>query len=66
MTTPNRRRVNKARQALNLYDLKTEQKCALIDLLADLRHYCDTRKWDFGDLDRTAYDHYCAEKGWSR
>ena len=33
----------------------------VIDLLANLRHFCDSRDLDFGKLDRTATDHYCAE-----
>lgn len=34
----------------------------IIDLLADLRHFCDTRGLCFGDLDGMAYDHYLAER----
>lgn len=33
------------------------------DILADLRHLCDKRGYDFGALDRSAYQHYAAEKG---
>ena len=34
----------------------------VIDLLANLRHFCDSRDLDFGKLDRVAYDHYSTEK----
>lgn len=33
----------------------------IIDILADIRHLCDAKKWDFADLDRLGYRHYCAE-----
>jgi hypothetical protein len=33
----------------------------IIDLLADIRHYCDAYELDFGKLDKTAYRHYTAE-----
>jgi len=31
------------------------------DLLADLRHWCDKRQWDFEALDRRACSNYLAE-----
>lgn len=31
------------------------------DLLADLRHWCDQRDWDFAALERRAYGHYMSE-----
>lgn len=34
---------------------------AITDLLADLRHLCDAMNLNYADLDRQAYDHYCAE-----
>ena len=34
----------------------------VIDLLANLRHFCDSRDLDFGKLDRVACDHYGTEK----
>lgn len=34
----------------------------VIDILSDLRHLCDMRGWDFGELDRIAYQHYVPEK----
>jgi len=33
----------------------------VIDLLTDLRHYCDSERLDFGKLDKVAYKHYCEE-----
>jgi hypothetical protein len=33
----------------------------LIDLLADIRHFCDTEELALGDLDRIAHGHYLAE-----
>jgi hypothetical protein len=38
-----------------------EQDAAVIDLLANLRHYCDHHQFDFAKLDRLAYQHYIAE-----
>lgn len=35
---------------------------ALVDLLADLRHWADAKGLDFGDADRIAYQHYLEEK----
>lgn len=34
----------------------------VIDLLADLRHYCDREGLCLGDLDRMAHQHYLAER----
>jgi hypothetical protein len=36
-------------------------RCNVIDMLTDLRHLCDARGWDFGELDRVAYDNYVPE-----
>ena len=33
----------------------------IVDLLADIRHYCDSEGFDLGKLDRIAHDHYLAE-----
>lgn len=38
-----------------------EQDAAVIDLLANLRHYCDRYQFDFAKLDRLAYQHYIVE-----
>lgn len=42
-----------------LYD---DVKTVLTDLLADLRHLCDSHDLCFGDLDKMAYQHYVAER----
>lgn len=34
----------------------------VVDLLADVRHYCDAHTADFGKLDRTAYQQYIKER----
>jgi hypothetical protein len=33
----------------------------VVDVLTDLRHYCEARGFDFSDLDRQSYDHYIEE-----
>ena len=38
-----------------------EAEAFVIDLLADLRHFCDGRGLDFGRLDPVAYQHYSEE-----
>ena len=43
-----------------------DAEALVIDVLANLRHFCDSRDLDFGKLDRVAYDHYCAEKAEER
>lgn len=39
-----------------------EVEDGIVDLLANLRHLCDKKKLDFGDLDRKANHHYLEEK----
>jgi hypothetical protein len=39
------------------------RKDTLIDLLANIRHYCDRRGYEFHALDRMAYRHYSEERG---
>ncbi len=43
-------------------DPDEEDPDALIDLLADLRHFCDTRGVCYADYDRIACDHYDEER----
>ena len=38
-----------------------EKDTAVVDLLANLRRYCDHYRFDFSQLDRLAYQHYVAE-----
>jgi len=61
-TNPNR--VARITRTLKLFDEPGEP--GVIDLLADLRHYCDAHKLDFANLDRIAYGHYTAEVGEAR
>ena len=39
-----------------------EDATSVIDLLTDLRHYCDAVGLDYGDLNRVACGHYHAER----
>lgn len=57
----NQDRVNRAELALADYGFKTEGDAAVIDLLTDLRHFCDARGYDLGNCDRIAHDHYLVE-----
>jgi len=42
-------------------DVRLEPDCPVIDALTDLRHFCDARGLEFGNLDRIAHGHYLAE-----
>lgn len=35
----------------------------ITDLLADIRHYCDSENLEFAKLDRIAQGHYAQERG---
>jgi len=63
-------RAEKARRTLRLGGYRNDDRKGVpedvIDILADLRHLCDKRGWDFGGLDRSGYNHYLAEKGKAR
>ena len=39
---------------------------ALVDLLADARHFCDSRGLDYASVDKAGYLHYAAEVGCAR
>lgn len=43
-------------------DWKYDRDSVIVDLLADLRHYCDENGKDFAQLDGRAYRHYLTEK----
>ncbi|MFI4915127.1 MAG: hypothetical protein ACIAS6_01295 [Phycisphaerales bacterium JB060] len=43
-------------------DLMVEDDVAVIDLLADLRHYCQAQRLDYEDLDGIANAHYLIER----
>jgi hypothetical protein len=59
----NRARGAKLGEALEAggYEGRPDWQATVTDALCDLRHLCDTHGLDFGDCDRSAYDHYCAE-----
>jgi len=61
MTTDNDNRVNRFETAIRSYNDEWDDKCNLIDLLADARHWCDRNDFSFADLDGLAYQHYLAE-----
>ncbi len=46
--------------AVRAYARRTEgpDALAMIDMLQDLRHYCDTKGLMFDELDSVAYDYY--------
>ena len=58
------RRARKIRKALVAggYECASDWKATITDALADLRHLCDARNLDFGELDRVAYGHYSTER----
>lgn len=63
---PNARRVATARAALTTAiavraDMPAISDIAVIDLLADLRHFCAARHIDFEACDATAQSHFDAE-----
>ena len=62
--TKNEKRAKKAaktiRSAYQNHPARVVQE-DVTDVLADLRHLCTQRDWDFADLDRTAYQHYIEE-----
>lgn len=44
------------------YDFERDDpKTPVVDILADLRHFCDRHCLDLGDLDNMAHSHYLAE-----
>lgn len=60
--TTTRSRIVRASTALLGGDTSADEKdTAVIDLLSNLRHYCDHHRFDFAKLDRLAYRHYIAE-----
>ena len=65
-TLPNARRVATARAALSAAvaaraDVPAVCDEAVIDLLADLRHFCAARRIDYAECDRIASGHYATE-----
>ncbi len=67
MSSSNSGRCEAARFAMTSYhwskgETMEESATSIIDLLADLRHFCDAENLDFADLDRVAGTHYHAER----
>lgn len=63
---PNARRVGTARATLSAAvaaraDVPAVCDEAVIDLLADLRHFCAARRIDYSECDRIASGHYATE-----
>jgi hypothetical protein len=56
-------RVNTARRALAEYNADAEPYAALKGILADLRHFADAERLNFGDIDKDAYRLYLSERG---
>ncbi len=56
-------KMDNAEAALAIFfDLEdADPGAAVTDALADVRHFCDRHGLCFGDLDRTAYEHYLEE-----
>jgi hypothetical protein len=61
MNTENDQRAKRCAQAIRGYNDEWDEKSNLIDFLADARHWCDRNNECYGDIDRTAYQHYLAE-----
>jgi hypothetical protein len=54
-------RAERAQDALATYIDMDDTRSAVIDLLTDLRHYCDHNDIDLGAADKMAHQHYLAE-----
>src|SRR4051794_20270510 len=53
----------KLKRIIDNDDSLEDSGCAVSDILADLRHICDEKGFDFAELDRVGYAHYRAEIG---
>jgi hypothetical protein len=66
MTTVNKERATRAATALLPYDHADPEEdrwqLHVIDLLTDLRHFCDEYHIDFHDATDVSYQHYLAEQ----
>jgi hypothetical protein len=56
-------RAERCRRTLEAYNDEYDLFANVIDLLADLRHWCDAQERDYAEFDRIAYLHYLAEFG---
>lgn len=57
----NAERAARCHAAIATYNDERDVRANAIDLLTDLRHWCDARGLAFHELDRMACDHYLAE-----
>jgi hypothetical protein len=59
-------RAQRCDAALVAYNDEYDINANVIDLLTDIRHWCDANGHAFHELDRIAYEHYLAEAtaGW--
>jgi len=58
-----KKRSRKAVLILNKHYDRYDHRACVVDMLTDLRHFCDVKGIDFFDAGRSAYSHYLAEKG---
>lgn len=61
MATKNAQRARHIARVLLEYDTDDTDFGCLIDLLANVRHWCDVHGQCYGDIDRRAYRRYLAE-----
>jgi hypothetical protein len=63
MKQPKKNRLRAAKIAFLVREKYEEEdpECSVIDILTDLRHYCDREGLDMGHLDRIARGHYLVE-----
>lgn len=57
----NKQRAKRVSQALRSYGTDDTDEGCLIDLLTDIRHWCDRHGESYAMLNRMAYEHYLAE-----
>ena len=60
-TDTNRRRARRFKGILQRCSIDADLQSALVDLLADARHWCDQQGESYAELDRIAYQHYLTE-----
>lgn len=59
-------RAERAHRVIENYNDDDDERANAIDLLTDVRHWCDEHGECYGDLDRIAHEHYFAELGEER
>ena len=60
-TITNAERAIRFELALMHYNDECDAATNLVDLLIDVRHWCDIKEWDYDDLGRMAHAKYLAE-----